>query len=342
MTKRFNIITAIVVCVLLAAFGLAIAWICINKDVLVSGSKIYTQEQYEEYGEKRYQDGLEQNKTAEELMKKYKSELENEQTAHLKTKAELQKEKEKTNQDQARIAELEARLAAQEETLTRLSGLIESYEEIKNGTYELSFKVDGKLYKTIAVVKNGNVKNLPNDPQKEGCAFEGWVEEGNETLVDFTTYTATKDTTFLAKFKSWQNILTKNQLVSETYSETFKLTFSVEGLKTTDIFKVTIDNPALDMFFSVHQKYYYNSTENEWQKKVTDKYVWTIQNNHSETISDKNEVTLTCEFKCLEDGVLTLEYSYSGKIKDYLNGVTIFSWEPVGIYFYITQIEVYK
>ena len=200
MTKRFNIITAIVVCVLLAAFGLAIAWICINKDVLVSGSKIYTQEQYEEYGEKRYQDGLEQNKTAEELMKKYKSELENEQTAHLKTKAELQKEKEKTNQDQARIAELEARLAAQEETLTRLSGLIESYEEIKNGTYELSFKVDGKLYKTIAVVKNGNVKNLPNDPQKEGYAFEGWVEEGTETLVDFTTYTATKDTTFTAKF----------------------------------------------------------------------------------------------------------------------------------------------
>lgn len=200
MTKRFNIITAIVVCVLLAAFGLAIAWICINKDALVSGSKIYTQEQYEEYGEKRYQDGLEQNKTAEELMKKYKSELENEQTAHLKTKAELQKEKEKTNQDQARIAELEAQLAAQEEKLTRLSGLIESYEEIKNGTYELSFKVDGKLYKTIAVVKNGNVKNLPNDPQKEGCAFEGWVEEGTETLVDFTTYTATKDTTFTAKF----------------------------------------------------------------------------------------------------------------------------------------------
>ena len=200
MTKRFNIITAIVVCALLAAFGLAIAWICINKDALVSGSKIYTQEQYEQYGESRYKDGLEQNKTAEELMKKYKSELENEQTAHLKTKAELQKEKEKTNQDQARIAELEARLAAQEETLTRLSGLIESYEEIKNGTYELSFKVDGKLYKTIAVVKNGNVKNLPNDPQKEGYAFEGWVEEGTETLVDFTTYTATKDTTFTAKF----------------------------------------------------------------------------------------------------------------------------------------------
>ena len=204
MTKRFNIITAIVVCALLAVFGLAIAWICINKDALVSGSKIYTQEQVEkmleEHGEKRYQDGLEQNKTAEELMKKYKSELENEQTAHLKTKAELQKEKEKTNQDQARIAELEARLAAQEETLTRLSGLIESYEEIKNGTYELSFKVDGKLYKTIAVVKNGNVKNLPNDPQKEGYAFEGWVEEGTETLVDFTTYTATKDTTFTAKF----------------------------------------------------------------------------------------------------------------------------------------------
>lgn len=326
MTKRFNIITAIVVCVLLAAFGLAIAWICINKDALVSGSKIYTQEQYEEYGEKRYKDGLEQNKTAEELMKKYKSELENEQTAHLKTKAELQKEKEKTNQDQARIAELEAQLAAQEEKLTRLSGLIESYEEIKNGTYELSFKVDGKLYKTIAVVKNGNVKNLPNDPQKEGCAFEGWVEEGTETLVDFTTYTATKDTTFTAKFtKTYEvkfvsnDVEIKTSMVKENgFAEapaTPEGDFVGWTLNGTDVVDVATTPITANTSFIARFKKWTNCSliDNEFSDSASEGTVVVYKNNNDTTsFGDDFKLVLKTSFLDREtiSGYGEVEYTY--------------------------------
>ena len=65
-------------------------------------------------------------------------------------------------------------------------------------SYDISFVVDGVTVKTERVIEDTLI-TPPESPAKSGYTFDGWVNTNN-SIVDFTTYTACEKMTFTAKF----------------------------------------------------------------------------------------------------------------------------------------------
>lgn len=67
-------------------------------------------------------------------------------------------------------------------------------------TCEVKLVVNGE--ETTQTVATGGLVVLPEEePTKEGYTFLGYAKEGTEEIVDFTTYTITENTTFIAVFE---------------------------------------------------------------------------------------------------------------------------------------------
>lgn len=64
--------------------------------------------------------------------------------------------------------------------------------------YDISFVVDGVTVKTERVIEDTLI-TPPESPTKSGYTFIGWVDTNN-SIVDFTTYTACEKMTFTARF----------------------------------------------------------------------------------------------------------------------------------------------
>lgn len=64
--------------------------------------------------------------------------------------------------------------------------------------YDVTFLVDDAVFNSQIVAKNGSA-NIPNNPTKSGYMFDGWTTNGTD-IVNVSTYTITKNTTFIAKF----------------------------------------------------------------------------------------------------------------------------------------------
>jgi len=73
--------------------------------------------------------------------------------------------------------------------------------------YEVNFTVDGANYHNEIVLKNAKV-TPPAAPTKNGYVFDGWTIDGN-TVVNLTTYTATQNVTFTAKFTKQYSVVFK-------------------------------------------------------------------------------------------------------------------------------------
>ena len=65
-------------------------------------------------------------------------------------------------------------------------------------SYDISFVVDSETVKTESIFENSLI-TPPESPAKSGYTFDGWVNTNN-SIVDFTTYTACENTTFTANF----------------------------------------------------------------------------------------------------------------------------------------------
>lgn len=64
--------------------------------------------------------------------------------------------------------------------------------------YDISFVVDGVTVKSERVIE-GDTITPPENPEKNGYSFDGWVNSSG-SVVDFATYTACEKTTFTAEF----------------------------------------------------------------------------------------------------------------------------------------------
>lgn len=70
------------------------------------------------------------------------------------------------------------------------------------GVYTVQFVVDGQVIATYA----SNAVTVPNDPVKEGSAFQGWAI-GDNVIADPATYTYTSDTVLTALFKDVEVVM---------------------------------------------------------------------------------------------------------------------------------------
>ena len=105
----------------------------------------------------------------------------------------------------------------------------------KADKFTVTFKDGDRVIKTEQVTNGG----LTSAPDFDSDTFLGWTVNGTD-IVDFTTFKITAETTFTAKYGTWQ-LLTDEQLY--VYGEgQNQETLSVNGLKAGDKIKVTANH----------------------------------------------------------------------------------------------------
>lgn len=105
---------------------------------------------------------------------------------------------EENDDNLVQIALLEQQLLEAQNEVTRLSGLITDYENIKNDASQVIFYVGDKNVQTDAIKPNYCVTNLPTN-ETDTYRIDGWqLEDG--TTVDPLTYPITEDTNFYAVY----------------------------------------------------------------------------------------------------------------------------------------------
>lgn len=96
------------------------------------------------------------------------------------------------------IAQYESQILTLQNEVTRLTGLLEGYEDIKNGTFEVSF-YDGEVLVATRVATNGKTVTDVPTYSKEGYDFDGWALSSTPNVVcDVSGYAVTENTTFVA------------------------------------------------------------------------------------------------------------------------------------------------
>mgnify|MGYP001149682531 CR=1 FL=1 len=103
------------------------------------------------------------------------------------------------SENETTISGLNSQILTLQNEITRLEGLLEGYEDIKNGTFELDFYVDETLFATKVVSKNNTLEEFDN-PTKEFHKFIGWSINKID-VVDIFNMSITEDMTLYAIFE---------------------------------------------------------------------------------------------------------------------------------------------
>ena len=173
------------------------------------------QEQYKEYIKQISEKNIiigQLNSKIEELNLKIEA-LSEDKENNLSQIEELQSE---ISTLEAQISEFDSQILLLQNEITRLEGLLEGYEDIKSGTFELDFYVDETLFKTKVVRANNKLVAFDN-PTKEFHEFKGWSINKTD-IVDIFNMTITEDMTLYAVFEEtyeWIELLDEPCVLSQ-------------------------------------------------------------------------------------------------------------------------------
>lgn len=103
------------------------------------------------------------------------------------------------SQNETTISSLNSQILTLQNEITRLEGLLEGYEDIKNGTFELDFYVDEILFTTKVVRANDKLSTF-NSPTKDFYKFKGWSVNKTD-VVDIFNMAITENMTLYAVFE---------------------------------------------------------------------------------------------------------------------------------------------
>lgn len=177
----------------------------------------------------------------------------------------------KVSANETIIVQYESQILTLQNEVTRLTGLLEGYEDIKNGTFEVNFylklSTGDLLYKTF-VVRNGNFVETFGDPEKtDTYEFLYWTLDG-ETEVDPFTTPIIDDTCFYGVvletkvglydstsgrlLKSWDELIEENYL--EIYNSDLRVGTNYENLP---LLTGSLYLPD-DLFTSIHSNTFRN------------------------------------------------------------------------------------
>ncbi len=205
-----KIISSIVIMLFVGVLIWGIVWISTNWEKINSQTNLYTQEEYLEYGEERYNAGVETAGETQVLVNAYGAKIVVLEEQIKQSTIELEEMKKQRDDSQAETeTERQLRIAKEKEIetlnelvqtlrneITRLTQLLESYEDIAQGTCELDFYVGEQLYMVKAVRFNCTL-NETISAEKEGYAFKGWSLD-KINVVDINSMTFTQNTEFYA------------------------------------------------------------------------------------------------------------------------------------------------
>lgn len=204
MNKTKQIFNWLAVILVAGVIIFGITWVSMNWNNLTSGSKLYTESERNDYGDERYQAGLEQAEEYKILVLEYKKQLNEFENNINGLTILLEKEKSKNKQNETLISTLESsietfksQITSLQNEVTRLTGLIESYEDISAGTHEVNFYIGDILFKTKAVRFNTTISETTTPPESNQYRFDGWSTD-RVSIVDINEFVITENTNFYA------------------------------------------------------------------------------------------------------------------------------------------------
>lgn len=106
---------------------------------------------------------------------------------------------EKVSANETKIAQYESQILTLQNEVTRLTGLLEGYEEIMSETYTVDFYIGDELYTTKVVRYGKIVTDLIAPTETNTYVFNYWTLDG-ETEVEVSTYSIEGNTIFYANY----------------------------------------------------------------------------------------------------------------------------------------------
>lgn len=250
----FSILMKVCACVVIVgvlAFG--ISWLCMNWKNLTSDTKLYTESELQEYGDQREQAVREEYAEFKAQYDLAMSKLAVAKENEASLQAQLDEEKSKTEQNTARIAELESQLEQAnadklsfQNEVTRLKGLLDSYADIAQETYEITFYNGDEIYTTRAIAMTNPV--IGNDetigtPLREDYEFVGWSLTSDGDILNLNTYSFEQSTNLYAIFAKMDGLYDENGVQLYSWQELMDNNYF--GLSTSGVLKRSSKTPEL-------------------------------------------------------------------------------------------------
>lgn len=168
MRRRTKSIVGIVaVIIVFAAMALLATWLGLNWENITSGTKLYTESELIDYGEDRYQAGIEKGEEYRVLVDKYKIQVQELEENFTQVTILLEKEKSKNNKNEELIKTLE----------TTITSLNEGIEGFKGNIQDLETKVAEML------IENGQLKDEYEKEQGENVDLKNTIENLNKEII---------------------------------------------------------------------------------------------------------------------------------------------------------------
>ena len=217
-----KIFTWIAIAMVLIASVIGIVWLSTNWSALTSGSELYTQQQLEEYGQQKFDDGVSQSALYKEQVAEYKTQI-NDLLAEIK---ELQAEADRVpglegevETLETKIAGLQAQVKNLEAETNRLENLLDSYEAIKEGTHEISFMVGENEVATYAVEHGELFESIDSVNADAEIHYNVhvyyWTIDNQQ--IDFSTYQVESNLTVYAVYDPIYNVVFEGYESYPTY-----------------------------------------------------------------------------------------------------------------------------
>ncbi len=208
MIKPRKIVLWVVLSIILVGLVFGITWLGVNWKKLQSKSNLYTHEEYMEYGDDRYQAGLQQGESYRVLLTDCQRKLSQVESEKSKLVIQVNTLKAKGDADAELISQYEAQIANFEQQRTelnnqivRLQALLQAYEEIEMTMSKVEF-YDGDIIVGCYYSKEGETLKLTEYvPKKKYHSFDGWVT-ADGTVV--TSQTIVESNLTLTPSFSWQ------------------------------------------------------------------------------------------------------------------------------------------
>lgn len=221
---------------LLTGITLGAVWLVDNWSVITSNTTLYTKEDLDN----AYNKGLED--AGYDVILQYQEEIEklNLRIASYQDKVttltnDLNQALEQNADDKENITKLENQIKDLKNQITILQGLVDSYEEIANGTVSITFYNDDIVVKTLAITKGNSIKSdvTIEEPEKVDYEFLGWSLTKNSTdVIDIYSYEFTENTTLYASYKKLLNAYTWNEIAEISASGNAEDYFKIGDTKT--------------------------------------------------------------------------------------------------------------
>lgn len=169
------------------------------------------------------------------------------------------------------LTQLQADLLVANNEITRIEGLLESYEELSQSAIEVNFYNGDTLLQTKAVAYGSTIDSIEEPTLEEGDVFEGWSLDGFN-IIDPSTIKIVESTNYYA-------VVTKTMFSNESGKNITSsgYTFQAKDYTTSDVFSIELSsitcklvNEDKDLIYATNGNDYalVESLDNEWTSET--------------------------------------------------------------------------